>query len=123
MLERLRLICLLVFSLVIFSGCSKETPVQSIELGRIASDGLSAEQARKILDYVLEYEKVKPNLPHTFIEDGFLSKNMGSPFSKYYTFVLYHSDPNAAALSKLGWFAVSKDTGDVFEINTCKRDQ
>jgi len=123
MLIKLRCFLLSTLPLIVFCWFLNEAHAQPIKLGRISSEGLSAKQARKVLDYVFEHEKVKPNLPHTFIESNSLVKDVDSPFSKYYTFVLYHSDPNAAALSNLGWFAVSKDTGDVFEIHTCKRFQ
>jgi len=123
MLTRLLWLMLLAFPLMASCGFFKETSIQMIELGQISSEGLSSEQAEQILNYVLEHEKIKPNLPRTFLEPHSLAGGENSPFSIYYTFMLYHSDPNAAALSNLGWFAVSRFTGDVFEIWSCKRFQ
>jgi len=121
MLAKPHLFWLLACPLIASCGFLQET--QTIEIGQISTEGLSAYQAEQILNYVLEHEKVKPDLPRAFLEPNNSEGDKGSPTIIYYTFTLYHSDPNAAALSNLGLFAVSKNTGDVFEIHSCKRFQ
>lgn len=111
---KLIVLLLLVLPCVVLAGSP------TIGLSKFSAKGLSKTQARQVLLVVLEHEKFSPNSPGMYIEN--LTKKNGTAIhSGYYDFGLSYESPDAGATQTLGLFAISRFTGDVWELNLCRR--
>lgn len=110
MLKKTLLYCFAVLMLTAGSSCAA-TPVIS---GQIRHDGLSTDQTRELLVMMLRHEKLFINKPGFSIETVRIIPG-------YINFHVTWDSPKAAATDVIGEFAVSPLTGDIWEINNCKR--
>ncbi len=92
----------------------------SIGLSKLSAKGLSKEQAKQVLLAALEHEKYSPSSPGMYIE-SLTKKNGTAIHSGYYDFGLSYESPDAGATQTMGLFAISRFTGDVWELNLCRR--
>ncbi len=87
----------------------------------IDSAGLTQTQARQVLVMVLKHEKFKISRPGVFIDGDLTTPDGKPPHPGYYDFSVGSDSPSAGATEYLGLFSVSAATGDVWEINLCRR--
>jgi len=102
------------------SIASANQPV-TLHLGRVAPEGLSRDQAQKVLITVLKHQQYKLGKPGVFIDGNLTDENGKPPHPGYFDFSVGYDSPKAGATEYWGLFSVSVLTGDVWEINTCKR--
>ncbi|UZE31603.1 hypothetical protein [Pseudomonas asplenii] len=93
----------------------------ALQAGQVNPQGLSREQARQVLEVALKHENYKLGRPGVFIDGDLADENGNPPHPGYFDFSLGYNDPKAGATEYWGLFSVSVATGDVWEINTCKR--
>jgi hypothetical protein len=87
----------------------------------VHADGLTREQAKELLLVVLSHANYKLRAPGAFI-DGDLADDKGKPpHPGYYDFSVGSDSAKEGATNYRGLFSVSILTGDVWEINLCKR--
>lgn len=110
---------LIILLLLILPDVVLADPV-AIGLSNLSAKGLSKVQARQILLVVLEHEKHSPSSPGMYIE-SLTKKNGAAIHSGYYDFGFSYESPNAGATQTLGLFAISRFTGDVWELHLCRR--
>lgn len=98
------------------------TPAQIKEpLGLVAPSGLTREQAQKILISALNNQGYQLNKAGVFIDGDLTDEEGNPPHPGYFDFSLGYDGPTSGATEYWGLFSVSRLTGDVWEINTCKR--
>ncbi|KIH82243.1 hypothetical protein [Pseudomonas batumici] len=88
---------------------------------QIKPEGLSREQAQQVLVVALKQQPYKLSKPGVFIDGDLADGNGNPPHPGYFDFSLGYDDPKAGATEYWGLFSVSVLTGDVWEINSCKR--
>ncbi|MGC5698783.1 hypothetical protein J4P02_01110 [Pseudomonas sp. NFXW11] len=88
---------------------------------QVQQGGLSREQAEQVLRVALEHQDYQLNKPGVFIDGDLQDDNGKPPHPGYFDFSLGYNDPKAGATEYWGLFSVSTSTGDVWEINSCKR--
>jgi hypothetical protein len=98
------------------AGCASSVH-EPLATESIGAGGLTLAQAKVLLIAVLEQEGFKPNAPGAFIDDDF----RGHPIPGYFLLSFGIDDPEAGATEYGGWYAMSPTTGDLWEINQCKR--
>ena len=92
----------------------------TLEANQISPEGLSRDQAKAVLSIVLKHQRHDLNKTGMSVEE--LHRKDGSdPHPGYYDFGLSYDTPEAGATQVLGAYAVSRFTGDVWELNLCKR--
>ncbi len=119
MLTKMRGVLLLTLSIVVFAVSAKEPATPSLE--QIAPEGLSRDQAKQVLIAVLKHQRYQLEKPGVFIDGDLTDANGKPPHSGYFDFSLGYDNPKAGATEYWGLFVVSVLTGDVWEINLCKR--
>jgi hypothetical protein len=87
----------------------------------ISRDGLNLAQAKKVLTLVLRHEGYDLKKRGMYIDDDIKTPEGGPPHPGYVDLSLQFDARTAGATAALGYFAVSKKTGDVWEVNRCKR--
>jgi hypothetical protein len=112
-----RLAFVLLFILIASSVFGKQA---AFDPTRIAQNGLTKDQAKQVLLIVLRHEGYKLTKPGMYVE-YLRNEQEEDPYEGYFNFSLGYDSPKAAATDVLGYFAVSKVTGDVWELNLCKR--
>jgi hypothetical protein len=88
---------------------------------QVQPNGLTREQARQVLVVVLKHERYKLGMPGVFIDGDLADEKGNPPHPGYFDFSLGYDSPKAGATEYMGLFSVSTATGDVWEINICKR--
>lgn len=88
---------------------------------QIKPQGLSRAQAQQVLVVALKPQHYKLDKPGAFIDGDLADDNGNPPHPGYFDFSLGYNDPKAGATEYWGLFSVSVLTGDVWEINSCKR--
>ncbi|MCO7611501.1 hypothetical protein NJH83_14780 [Pseudomonas chlororaphis] len=92
-----------------------------LQPAEVKATGLTREQAQEVLLVALKHQDYQLNKPGVFV-DGDLQDDSGQPpHPGYFDFSLGYNDPKAGATEYWGLFSVSTATGDVWEINSCKR--
>ncbi|NWB31982.1 hypothetical protein [Pseudomonas gingeri] len=99
------------------SACAAQT----LQPDQVKPQGLSREQAQQVLEVALKHEDYKLDKPGVFIDGDLADENGNPPHPGYFDFSLGYNDPKAGATEYWGLFSVSTTTGDVWEINSCKR--
>jgi len=89
----------------------------------VAKSGLTREQAKKVLLVVLRHEKYHLNTPGMYIEDDLHGPNGEANRPGYIDFALTYDSEKAGATAVLGNYSVNVLTGDVWEVESCKRYQ
>lgn len=104
--------------LYVSSGCAADLP-----LGRdhISQSGLTLPQAKALLLLVLRHQGYQLNKRGMFIDDDFKTSQGQAPHIGYFDFALGLDSSQAGATRYMGYYAVSKKTGDIWELNLCKR--
>lgn len=85
-------------------------------LDKIDPVGLNRDQAKTVLLIVLEHEKIRLDRPGMFVK-----AETPSPHPGYYDFSVGRADAKTGAIQNLGRYAVSRQTGDVWELAHCRR--
>ncbi|WP_248768788.1 hypothetical protein [Pseudomonas sp. MWU12-2345] len=93
----------------------------ALQPSQVKTQGLSREQAQQVLEVALKHEDYKLGKPGVFIDGDLADAHGKPPHPGYFDFSLGYDDPKAGATEYWGLFSVSVTTGDVWEINTCKR--
>ncbi|MGP8539906.1 hypothetical protein HBO40_02630 [Pseudomonas protegens] len=93
----------------------------SLQPARIKDSGLTREQAEQVLRVALKHQDYQLQRPGVFIDGDLQDENGKPPHPGYYDFSLGYNDPKAGATEYWGLFSVSLNTGDTWEINSCKR--
>ena len=93
----------------------------SLRSNRIAQSGLTTPQAKELLKLVLRHEGYDWKKRGMFIDDDLKASDGAAPHPGYLDFALGFDSPKAAATTFLGYYAVSQKTGDIWELNLCKR--
>jgi hypothetical protein len=93
---------------------------QPIAATQISATGLTRDQAQQILKIALknrgyDFGKIGMSVESLRKPDG------TDPHKGYYDFSLSYDTPASGATEVLGAYAVSSMTGDVWELNLCKR--
>jgi hypothetical protein len=92
----------------------------ALDADKISPQGLSRDQAEAVLRVVLKHQRYDPNKLGMDIHA--LHKKDGSdPHPGFYDFSFIYDTPTSGATEVLGAYAVSRFTGDVWEVNLCKR--
>lgn len=102
----------LFLALAVFSATAKS---DGFEPDAVDATGLTTEQAQQVLIVMLKHEKFPMKKPGFYIE----ALNPNQP--GYHDFSVAYDSPKVGATDVLGWFAVSKMTGDIWELHSCKR--
>lgn len=116
----LRRICVLLLAIAVTTATAQTAAGEAtscrnlLPASQIQASGLTVAQARQVLILVLKHEKLlikKPgfNIEHIDFVPGYIN------------FHVTYDAPTAAATSVIGAFAISPRTGDVWEVNRCKR--
>jgi hypothetical protein len=110
----------LIFLIIAFNTSAKDIDI--LDLGQIASEGLSRAQAKQVLIIIIKHQKiVRLGKAGVFIDGDLRDENGNPPHPGYFDFALGYDDPKAAATGYMGTFSVSILTGDVWETNRCER--
>jgi hypothetical protein len=110
-----------VLLLAISSAAMSATDPTAFDSKAVQPSGLTKEQAKQVLVIVLKHLKFNLAREGMYL-DGDITAPSGGPFHPgYYDFALTYDTPDAAATDVLGSYAVSLKTGDVWEVNLCKR--
>ncbi|AZC26687.1 MULTISPECIES: hypothetical protein [Pseudomonas] len=99
------------------SACAQS----ALQPTQIASTGLSREQAQQVLLVALKHQDYPMSKPGVFVDGDLQDESGKPPHPGYFDFSLGYNDPKAGATEYWGLFSVSLNTGDVWEINSCKR--
>ncbi|MCL2162128.1 MAG: hypothetical protein FWH56_09655 [Betaproteobacteria bacterium] len=113
--------CLALVFWVVATSMSWSQESNKVSLGKVFVEGLSVYQAEQILRLVLRHEGFKLDMPRMSIERGLADEKGRRFIQEHFDFHLYYSNPNAGALSNLGFFIVNQKNGDVWEFHSCKR--
>lgn len=85
----------------------------------VAPSGLTTEQAKKVLSVVLKREKYRLSDKGMFIDTLVLPS--GTPDRPgYVDFSLSWDNPKAGATAYLGYYSVNINSGDVWEVESCR---
>ena len=114
MLKKQRLDFFIALILATGSASAASLALSPVISGQIRHDGLSTDQTRELLVVMLKHEKLFISKPGFSIETVRLIPG-------YINFHVTWDSPKAAATDVIGEFAVSPLTGDIWEINNCKR--
>ena len=93
----------------------------AFEVKQVKPSGLTNEQAKELLMFVLLHEGYKLPMRGVFVDGPLADKEGTPPHTGYYDFSLGYDTVNAGATEYLGLFSVSKVTGDIWEINKCEQ--
>ncbi|PYY78059.1 hypothetical protein DNK59_31280 [Pseudomonas sp. TKO26] len=93
----------------------------ALQPAQIKASGLTREQAEQVLRVALKHQDYQLQRPGVFIDGDLQDENGQPPHPGYYDFSLGYNDPKAGATEYWGLFSVSLNTGDTWEINSCKR--
>ncbi len=93
----------------------------ALQPAQIKASGLTREQAERVLRVALKHQDYQLQRPGVFIDGDLQDENGQPPHPGYYDFSLGYNDPKAGATEYWGLFSVSLNTGDTWEINSCKR--
>lgn len=108
---------LLAFVLFVLAMAGPASALDAIAVGR---SGLSRAQAEEMLHLVLRHERLVTPGDHTAIE-ALAGKSGAELYPGYFAFGVSADSPESLASTTKGLFAVSAMTGDVWELNLCKR--
>lgn len=87
---------------------------------QIDKDGLTSEQAKRVLVVVLKHEKFRLERKGMSI-DGPFKVDANIPSQRgFWEFGLIYDSPKYGATQVLGRYAISRFTGDVWETNLCR---
>ncbi|MFZ0418773.1 MAG: hypothetical protein WAM04_11800 [Candidatus Sulfotelmatobacter sp.] len=92
----------------------------ALDPSKISPQGLSPDQAELVLRVVLKHLPYDLNKEGMYIE-ALHKKDGTDPHPGYYDFGLSYDSPAEGATEALATYAVSRFTGDVWEVNLCKR--
>lgn len=87
-----------------------------LDLDKIDPVGLNRDQAKKVLLIVLEHEKIRHDRPGLIVK-----ADIPPPHPGYYDFSVGRVEAKTGAIRPLGRYAVSRQTGDAWEIGRCRR--
>jgi hypothetical protein len=107
-----------VFALVSATAFAKPS---AFDERAVAASGLVREQAKQVLLVVLKHEHYKLRGDSTFINGDLVDEKGNPPHPGYYDFSLGDDSAGEGATHYRGLFSVSILTGDVWELNLCKR--
>jgi len=93
----------------------------AFKVDAVQASGLTRAQAKELLVVVLRHEKYKLNAPGVFVDGDLYDDKGNPPHPGYYDFSVGSDSPKEGATNYAGLFSVSVLTGDVWEINLCKR--
>lgn len=100
---------------LVLAACSAIAKSDGFQADAVQATGLTTEQAQQVLIVMLKHEKLLMTKP------GFDIEALRSSHPGYQDFGVTYDSPKAAATDVIGWFSVSKMTGDIWETNLCKR--
>ncbi|NBF01960.1 hypothetical protein GV819_06615 [Pseudomonas sp. Fl5BN2] len=102
---------------VTLAACAAGT----LQPAEVKASGLTREQAQAVLQVALKYQDYSLNKPGVFVDGDLQDEHGQPPHPGYFDFSLGYNAPKAGATEYWGLFSVSIATGDVWEINRCKR--
>ena len=94
---------------------------EDLRAGDVVRSGLTRTQAQQVLTVALReagFDLAKPGIS---IDGELVDQHGEPPHPGYFDFSVGYDAPDAGATEYLGLFAVSRLTGDVWEINRCRR--
>lgn len=95
---------------------------EQFDAQNIQPTGLTAEQAKQVMAIVMKHLHNNLSDSETWIEGPYIDKETGKPVEPgYYHFGLIDYDSKGGAADTLGSFLVNAVTGDVWDIEICKR--
>ncbi|MQA54194.1 hypothetical protein [Pseudomonas piscis] len=100
-----------------FSACASA----GLQPTEVQHSGLTREQAQQVLLVALKHQDYQMDRPGVFVDGNLQDESGKPPHPGYFDFSLGYEDPKAGATEYWGLFSVSTATGDVWEINSCKR--
>ncbi len=96
-------------------------PAHAANIGQVAASGLTQDQARQVLMLVLRHERYQVGKAGAFVDGDLKDAEGRPPHPGYHDFSVGYDSPKSGATEYWGLFAVSRATGDVWEVNQCKR--
>ncbi|EHM40255.1 hypothetical protein HMPREF0454_03549 [Hafnia alvei ATCC 51873] len=115
-----KIIFLLVISLIPIMS-SAEISVFEFNPTDVNRGGMTKEQSEGLLIIALKHEKYDLSVSGAFVDGDLQDKQGNAPHPGYYDFSVGYDNPTAGAIEYWGVFSVSPRTGDIWEINECKR--
>jgi hypothetical protein len=113
---------ILLAAIAVTIAVSSSSPVLAFDARLVQRGGLSQEQAEEILWLVLRHEHLALPSDGTYVERlGASARASADLPPSYFSFGVSRDDPRSKATSISGRFAISRSTGDVWELNLCRR--
>jgi hypothetical protein len=116
----IRVLCI-ALALVLLAASAVSAKPRGFRAEQVQATGLSRDQAKQVLIIVLKQEKYRLSMPGVFIHGDLADEKGNPPHPGYYDFSVGYDSVKAGATEYLGLFSVSRMTGDVWEINICRR--
>jgi len=107
-----------VIALAISVACYAGAP--GVDTGSFDPAGLTEAQAKELLNLVLHHERLVAS-GVTVDFERLLGDDGHDLHPAYFTFGVSTDDPRSAATSVVGLIAIGRMTGDVWELNLCRR--
>lgn len=117
----LRKIIIILFLSLISVMSHAQVRGTELNLSDINHKGMTKKQTEELLIIALKHNKYNLSGEGTFVDGDLQDEKGSSPHPGYYDFSVGYDDPTAGAIEYWGLFSVSPQTGDIWEINECKR--
>lgn len=92
-----------------------------LKIDDVMPTGLTKNQAKQVLIVVLKHARFNLSTPGMYIDDDLHGPNGEPNRPGYYDFSLSYDTPKAGATNYLGYYSVNVRSGDVWEVESCKR--